>query len=78
MTHIRPFRGLVKPMNNPTATNVKVRLEHALIDELARLSVETGLSRSALIRLFITKAVRPHAPPEATEPKEFCLDDYLA
>lgn len=57
--------------------NVKVNLDESTLDELARIAMETGLSRSALIRLFVVKAVQSRRAPEP-EPKEFSLDDYLA
>ncbi len=59
-------------------TNVKVNLDSSTLDELARIAVETGLSRSALIRLFVVKAVQSRKASPLMEAKEFDLDDYLA
>lgn len=63
-------------MTSPN-TNVKVTLDRQVLDDLARIAVETGLSRSALIRLFVVKAVQARRSPENTN-KEFSLDDYIA
>lgn len=57
-------------------TNVKVNLDSSTLDELARIAVETGLSRSALIRLFVVKAVQSRKAAPAPE-KDFNFDDYL-
>lgn len=59
-------------------TSVKVTLDETLLDELARMAVETGLSRSALIRLFVVKAVQARKASPIPTPKEFTLDDYLS
>ena len=57
--------------------NVKVNLDQNTLDELARIAVETGLSRSSLIRLFVVKAVQSRKAP-APEEKDLSLDDYLS